>query len=656
MEAREGIKKITSLKSQKRSLQHQEEMLDRGNAFLKEGKGAESQKSFKEVLKENPSQADALAGLGKAYAMQGEDADAEKLYHASLEKDPKNSSALESLVSLNLKHKNYKEANYYLDELVKFYPDVDYYRQLQEKVNHHELNEHLATVKKEENDSINSSASIFRTLGNSYLQQKRYSRAIVALQQALYLEPDHAKTQLALAEAYFQRASLQDAQEGELAYQFSFPWITHAINDDLFISRSFFAQAFDNDRSLSQALVGLGRVALALCQYSLAESYFLEAIVHDPQDTFAWDRLAAVKIKQRKFVQARSIYEDLLSIDSSDPDMWDNYYAMRHKTFPSFSLFGFYSQEDERNPQVYDVARLKNYGAAVKASYPICEGLKLSGFVLDQYIILRNQLNFSTIYSVGIQRAQAAVTFDPCAKWTVTASLGFSYWQKYQRQNFITKRGLYVEPSLLAEYHCCRHTLIISALSFSEIVARNFKTNHAKLIETRALGMLYEYDLGKRRSVGIEISNGWYNDRVHNQRQFISPWIQISPLTDWKNFAFRYQFEYANFVHPIPDYYTYHNRTTHWVKFDCTNSWHRDKVQGRLGYWHGWQRSFEQGQVLTVVPTFNFHYVHREIDYIFSELLVEASPCLSSTLTGSYYHDTLHYSAWSIKWEAKWNF
>lgn len=673
--AQAALDRLNTLKRAKDAKKEENVEIEQAYAHLKTDEFDKSQKLFDEVLAKDPQNPNAITGLGYLAAMREDREAAEQAYLKALQIDPKNSTTLEYLAVLRVQQKKIDEAKAIYAQLILLNPNVPYYKEAlqktidqQQKAKDQQAVDEVMRLEEDHNFRIaelelldlirNNPQNVgyYLLIGELYLKTQRIDAAVRVFNKALRIDPNNINTLRALAEACFRRALREDAAEGEFQYQLSYPFISYATNDDLVTSKVLFEAVLVEKPDDVPSLVGLGRIAVLNCCLDIAEGYFYEALTIDPNDYAALDRLADLRIRQRNFFAARDIYLELLAIDPTDEDSRNNYDNLRQRTEPSISLTGFYIQEDENNPAVLDVSRLQTYGGILGASYPVYEGLKLSGAVVDEYIMLKNLLGKTTIYSLVVQKGSLGFSWDYSPNLNFSGGCGLSGWEKYHKQTYFVGSGLYVEPYASVTYNECHHTFIAQTLSFSEYVARDATTNHAKLLETRSVGFLYEYDLGKRRAFGLAAANEWYNDRVHNLRQVCSTWLQISPMEYWENFILRYQFEYANFTHPISDYHTYHNRTTSWLQAEFAKSWFDDNLTARLGYWHGWERGFEQTEILLVTPTAPFLYLHREINYAFGEIYGQFNEHLNTTFTGSYYHDDLHYRVWSIKGTLKWNF
>jgi hypothetical protein len=85
-------------------------------------------------------------------------------------------------------------------------------------------------------------------------------------------------------------------------------------------------------------------------------------------------------------------------------------------------------------------------------------------------------------------------------------------------------------------------------------------------------------------------------------------------------------------------------------------SWFDGNLYTLGGCSHSWQRSFESGQVITIVPIAFFHFIHREINLFYGQLNYRFNDCVNFGFTGDYSKDTLDYTMWTIRANLNWSF
>ncbi len=82
-----------------------------------------AQEAFESLLKENPYEPSALAGIGRIKIMTGKDAEGEQYYKKALDIDSNNIKALIFFAQLYQKKKMYKEARMLYERLIEIIPD-----------------------------------------------------------------------------------------------------------------------------------------------------------------------------------------------------------------------------------------------------------------------------------------------------------------------------------------------------------------------------------------------------------------------------------------------------------------------------------------------------------------------------------------------------
>lgn len=486
-------------------------------------------------------------------------------------------------------------------------------------------------------------------LGRVYISLDRKDDAIKLYQTASSYHPNDKNLMRAQAFAYLYKAMELDAIEGAFQWDFKFPFMHRTCKKNILTSKKFFWAALNQDPKDPDSLAGFGR-NLALEGYQeLAEEYYKEALSIDPNNGAARSYLAGLRSSQRRNFTARAMYRNLTALDPNDNDAAEGLKLAINSTIPTCDVFGYYEEENEKElvaPATYDwVARLHNYSVGVAMLYPCNNCVKFGGGISDDYIILNNLLSNSNIYSLEILRGRVGFEWTASPYTTVACSVGAAYFRQYKSSSFYTKSDCYVQPALGVTYNRNYHTITLETVSDSPIVARDFLTNKASLITRQFARGIGEYDFGKRRTLGGSGSYVWYHDQFNNNKaQFASAWLQITPPCYWQNFFIRYQFDYGNFSNLLRSYYTFQDQTTHWIKTEFTNKWYGDKVIATAGYGHGWQRSFEQGQVLVVNPLLPFRYIHREMNAAFARVNATLSDYITLTLEGTYSRDTFGYT------------
>lgn len=640
-----------------------------GFAYLREKELPRSQELFEEALKEEPDNTEALAGMGRIATLNGDDAVAEEYFEKALSTAAEDTTTLYFLGLFRMHQKRYAEAEHIFAKLLAIDPtDPDFKEGLRRA---HDAPALETARSMEENKNYSEAAAIYQELisnspetadyyimlGRVYISMEQKDDAIAAYSEGLEAIPGNKELLRALGFAYLYKAYDEDAVNGDLEFRWYYPFIFRACKENLTSSQGYFLAVLEKDPKDVESLAGLGRIAALDGCLELAEGYYYEALSIDPEDRVALSFYAGLEAQEGHNFTARDYYAYLSESEPSDEDSKKSYRDTLDGTQPAVDIGGFYHEEDEKD-QILDVqdARLKDYGAALDIFYPVNDCLRLSGRIVDEYLILQDLLNDTTQYSLSIQRIGLNFNWNYNPYITIYGGFGTSYFARYQHPTFIMREGLLVEPALGVSYNKNHHTLIAEILSDSPIVSRDFDDNHARLVERHLLHGSYEYDFGKRRLFGIEAANVWYIEPLHNQQQIGSTWLQLTPPKYWENISFRYQFVYGRFNKLTVNYYTYQDQTTHWLKLQLNKNWYDDRIYTEVGYAHAWQRSFESGQIIQITPVAVFHFVHREIDAAYGIIKAKFNDCTSFTLSGDYSHDTFDYNTWTIAGTLHWRF
>lgn len=398
-------------------------------------------------------------------------------------------------------------------------------------------------------------------------------------------------------------------------------------------------------------------------------THFVQPVVELPDRTTLCN-LALEAEQQERFFAARRIYRDLIGCNPNDMWIREAYENTLDATQPEIVLEGFYSEQDQKAlHRKKSKARLDYYGGRLIGFYPANDYFQWAGKVIDEYVILRAHNHHERLYSFSIQGFKCGFewNYNPCLHFY--GNIGVSHFSKYHESFSCEKNDwLFGGCCGLSFIKNC-HRLILETISdvpetvggflepyFDEvIVSRCIPDNRAEIIARQALHGLYEYDFGKRRVIGGEIYNVWYCDELRNQLQRGSVWVQVTPPCYWENIALSYQFDYGRFTKKTDHYYAFQPQTTHWLKLELSKNWCADRFAIEAGYWYGWQRSFELGQIIVVVPG-RFHWVDRGINYAFAKARARITENLSFEIDGTYSHDTHDFATWEATGSFGWRF
>lgn len=630
-------------------------------AYLFDDKWDLSKKNFQQVLEKEPNNSEALAGLGRLAAIQKHPEEAEEYYQKALEINPDNATALEFQALLKLQQKKYKEALTIYSKLLSMDPrNVDYnegFHNSQDiplvdraKVLREHKNSAGAAALYEQLVSVSpENIEYLLMLGHIYVDLNRKDDAIELYNQGLAVKPDDKDLLRALGFIYLNKA-LNDVAEGTFRWDTCFPFVFLREKTNLFTSKELFESVLEQEPRDADALAAMGRIELIEGFVEDSEDLYFDSLDIDPKNTTALSYLAALQTLQKKYYSANNTYRYLIQIDPNDEDAKKNYKEFLDIKRPYVDVSSYYEEENEKDLITQEwAARLKNYGGGLTYVSPIKDKLKLVANMACDYIVLKNLINGTTIYSLDIQRPKLGIIWNSTSNLSVSGGLGLALFTKYHEATFSTKWGCYYQPYLNISYSKNFHTCSLETLGDTPIVARDFVTNKATLIARQFLNGFYEYDFTKRRTVGALASYGWYYNRIKdNQYQFGSAWIQVTPPCYWENISLRYQFNYGRFNDLTIDYYTFRPQLSHWLKLDLTKKWCDDKVIGEAGYSHCWQRSFEQGQIITITPVPVFHWVNRRINAAYARVKIVFADCLNASVTGTYSHDNFYYTTASI--------
>lgn len=635
-------------------------------AYLFDNKLDLSKELFQDVLAKESNNSDALAGIGRIAAIQKRPEEAQQYYQKALEFNPNNATALEFLAILKLQQKKFKEAFVIYSKLLSIDPkNVDYNegfhtaqeqplvekaRKLREGKNNAgavALLEHLLTLSPEK-------IEYYLMLGPLYVNMNRKNDAIDLYNQGLLIKPNDKDLLRALGFIYLNKA-LDDAAKGVFRWSSCFPFIHLREKTNLYISKNKFEKALEQDPQDASALAGIGRIALIEGVVEESEELYFESLTIEPKNTTALSYLAALQTLQRKYYTADNTYQFLMQINPKDEEVKKNYKEFLHTKKASVDVSDYYEKEKEKDQitQQWD-ALLKNYGKAFTIIFPIKDQFKVVGNIAYDFIVLKNLLTVapgasSSIYSLDIQRPKLGVMWNYSPYLSLAAGMSFAVFSQYRRSTYITKNGCYYLPFFNISYVKNFHTCTLETLGDAPIVARNFVTTKATLIARQFVNGFYEYDLTKRRTIGAAAAYArYYNSIQDNEFRFCSAWLQLTPPRYWENISLRYQFNYGRFSGLTVDYYTYRPQISHWAKVDLTKKWCNDHIVTEAGYAHCWQRSFENGQIISVVPTATFHWINRQIDAAYGRLKFIFDDSLNAAIVGTYSHDNFDYTTASI--------
>lgn len=676
-EAIELYKRALNLKPERQDIR-----VRLGFAYLKDKDLTSSQELFQAVLLKKPDNIRALMGLGLIKARQKEIPEAKKHFEAVLNLDSENILALLKLADLRMSQNEDREAYALYSKVLKLDPGNQRSQkgvvQLLEKALLEEAKSltnqkcyYEATLVYEKIVALApKNVDYYLLLGNSYLRLQCFCNAIEVFRQALQIKPANTEMKDALAFAYLRQGTKAPLLWNHYQWFVNYPYLFYFIKEDIYprvnwrsieTSRDLFEEVLAEKPQDADALTGMGRVEALNDNKRCAEYLYCEALALQPNNTTTLAYYASLLASEGRYFSARDTYRKLLSFDPCDKDIYRDYIDVVNNSDPIYSLLGFYSEENEQDLITATkrawTARLKDYGGGFSFSCALRDRLKLFGLVTDEYIVLKNLINHSTIYSLGVVRANVGFSWNYSPYLSVLGGCGFSSFAQHHHSTFRTKRGCYVQPFLNLTYSRWHHTVFIETYSDAPIVARNFTSQRAALIDRQFLRAFYEYNFGNRTLFGCTAANIWYINRIKsNQQQLASTWLQWSPPCFWQYLAFRYQFIYSRFNRLTPDYYTFRFQTTHWLTVTLSKSWWDNSLITEAGYGYAYQRSFEQGQIIVVNPVTRFRTIHREINAAFARVEYNPNDCIKFAVTGTYTLDSFNYTTASVTGRLSWRF
>lgn len=634
------------------------------NLRLKQKKYLEAEKLYTRLLKLEPHNDDALAGMARIAAQQHQLDKAEQYDFEALEINPNNEAALEFFTSLFLKQKNYAKAMQFYSKLLQIDPANSDYQEGLQTAKEAPLEE-KAQAFQQANDFAHA-ISLYRQLivmspkkskyylrlGVIYVSQKRQDEAIEMYAHALTLKLDDDKDlSNALAFLYLNKA-LSQVENGPFD-ESRFPLLYLRSQYYEIRARSLFEHVLNQDKENALALAGMGRLALLDGEPDLAENLYFESLAKDDKNTTALSYLASLQTLEKKYYTAYDTYHYLLALNPTDADSKKNYQELLKSKNPALDITFGYEEENEKDPITATTkewtARLKNYGATIGLGSAVRDHLKIYANLQRNYIVLNNLITHLHIYGVQIVQPDIGFTWSDSPYFSFGGGCQVAFYRQYWRSTFKTNTGHYILPYFRLSYAKDYHSFTLETVGDALLVARNFASFQSTLIARQFLNAVYEYDLGKKRAIGFAGSYAVYKNRIKDNRyEYGSAWLRLTPPCYWKNLSLKYQFVYGRFDVLTVDYYTYRPQVSHYLKIDFSKKWLDDHLLTEAGYSHCWQRSFESGQIITVVPVAQFHWVNRRINAAYARLSYLFEDYLTFTVTGTYSKDNFDYTTASV--------
>lgn len=658
MRLRQYAKSIeTNLEGLQKNPDDNELRIALGFAYFLNNNLVEARQVLLDALKIDPKQPEALAGLGRVNALEKNDCEAERLYWQAIELDPKNLSALSFLSDLLMKQKRYAEAQEIYLTVWQLLPNEEWVQRgwqdaedgaVTDLANRFAAREHFEIALNLYQDLLERSPrdpSRYLPLGQMYVNLKHYYSGIDIFQQGLQIDREAWYLWRAIAFTYIMLEEFETAE-------------------------NLFFFVLENVPEDAESLAGLGRIEALNGSRCAAKELYYRALAADSKNLTALSFLAELYQDEQYNFSSLQVYEninDLLLDNPLNPfPKWARrgYSNALNLTFATISLAGAYHEEDQWDPNVKKwSAEYLVYGGKALINYPICDKFTIWGSVADQLYHLRDLLTHTYIYSFDVQRFHlgAKWVYSPC--FYIEGKIGLVNYSPYRYSTFIMQHGVFGEPSLSLVYHQPKERATLSFLTDSDLIARDFSTNRAKVVRYSLLTGTYERKIIKRGWIGGEATNYWFNDYVDNNSQKVLGWFQWRPPYYSDYVLFRYHCKFQTFAKNIPDYYTYKPQIINHLQVTLENNWRvcwADTLYTSLSYGYGWQNTYTRfTQIIVVDPLQNilppYVWDNRRYNIVVGTLIYKYDR-LQFTFVGDYYRDSEKYTIWNLGADFKWRF
>lgn len=630
-----------------------------GYAYFFNRKLSKAREVLNEALAIDGKDPEGLAGIGRVDALENYPAEAEEYYRKALAIDPKNLSAMTFYANLLMRERRFDEAQEVYAGIRQILPNADWVQMALQDARDGEAT-HAANVMSDQ-EEFECAKVLYRELleasprdpvrylplGQMYVDLQEYCCGLDIFYQGLEIDPEAP---------YLWRA---------IAY-------THILREEYCEAQEIYESLLDADPEDAFSWAGLGRIQALDGSNCLAADYYITALEIDPGNFDGLSYLADLQQNEMYNISALETYEDILQVvETNNEWAWDpmpkwvrrGYNNARNLALPTLNLAGAYHEEDQWDPTVHRwSAKYQVYGGKALVNFPVTDKLTIWESGEDQYFVLKDLLTHKNIYSFDVQRCHlgARWTYNPC--FFVDVKAGISHYSPFQSSTFKLKTGTYFEPSITCTYHTPIDKATLGFFTTSDLIARNFNTNRAKLVEYYTLAGAYERKIMQRGWAGLEAAGIWYNDYVHNNSHRISGWFQWRPPCWSDNILFRYYTKYQTFARNIPDYYTYKPQFINQLQATLEKSWRvcwADTFYTSLSYGHGWQNTRTRfSQIIVIAPTpikQPFIWDNRQFDIVIGTLIYKYDQ-IQVKFAADYYRDTKKYTIWNAGLDLTWRF
>lgn len=605
-----------------------------------------------EIDSKNP---EALAGLGRVNALEENYCAAESAYREALSIDPKNLSALSFLGDLLMKEKRYSEAQEIFSTLWQILPDAEWVkhswrdardapiRDIAQRYADREYFELAAGLYEQLVESAPDSPDRYLPLGQMYVNMQCYCKGIQIYREGLSLDP----------EAWY------------LWREIAFAYI---LVEDYCSSQNIFISLLDQNPEDAESWAGLGRIKALTGDRCAAEQYYFTALAIACDNLIALSFLADLREAEGYHFSALENYEQIVAKATNglgEKPKWvrKGFNKALNLTQPTLQVLGSYHEEDQWAPGIDRwSAEYLVYGATALLNYPFNDKLTLWGSCTDKFYLLKDLLLHDTIYSFDVQKIRVGAKWAFRSYWSLEAITGFTNFSPYRYGSFEMLHGTIAEPSIILSYDGSIQKGVLSFTTDSDLVARDFNSNKAKIVGYYQINGAYSRRMFTRGWLGIECNTCWYRDFVNNNSQKALGWLNWRPPIYSDNINFRYFVKYQTFSKNIPDYYTYKPQIINQLQLTLEKSWRvcwADTLYTSLMYGHGWQNTrtrFRQVIVVDPIATpLPIGWDNRQYNMVLGNMIYKYGR-LQSTLVADYYRDTQKYTIWTIAGDLTWRF
>lgn len=640
----------TYLDGLKANPEENELLVSLGYAYMFNEDLGNARQALTKALERDGKEPEALAGLGEVNAKEENFDEAEHLFRLALSYDPKNQSALSFYGDLLMKKKRYTEAQEIFTWLQVILPDSPWISKAIQDAEDGPMMDLAKDYANQERFCL--AAEIYKAmicaapndpgryqlLGQMYINMEMWCCGIDTYLTGLMFDPDALYLWRSIAFAYIQMGEYDDA-------------------------RCILYYLVDRDPDDAESWAGLGRIEALDGTYCCAEVLYAAALTLSPNNITALSFLAALREDEQYNFSALEIYETLMMLDPEPKWVRVGLNTALNLTQPTLLVEGAYHVEDQWDPQVHRwSAQYEVYGARAFLNYPICDNMTLWGSAGEQFYELKDLLAKNLIYSFDVQHAAIGERWvlSPCLY--LDARAGFTVYSPYRDGTFCMQHGTIAEPMLTLTYHEPTEKGVLSFASDSDLVARNFNTNVARMVGRYWIAGSYEREVVSRGWLGVEGDAYWYTDFVHNNSQRILGWFQWRPPCYSNHILFRYQFKYQTFAKNIPDYYTYKPQFINQLQVTLEKSWRvcwADSFYTSLSYGYGWQDTHTRyAQIIVILPPSGippYIWDRRQFNILFGNIIYDCGR-LQLNLAGDFYRDTEKYTMWSVIGGIRWRF